>query len=77
MPDYRGHLPEGAAIKLASPKLTRIASASVLIFPGTLALAQKRRTQWPGFHDRRSRGKLGHARHLADHGKLDEAEPER
>jgi hypothetical protein len=37
----------------------------------------KRLTQRPGFRDWRSRGKLRHARHLSDHRKFDEAEPER
>jgi hypothetical protein len=37
----------------------------------------RRRTERPGFYDRRSRGKLSHPWRFADHRKFDEAEPQR
>src|SRR5260370_15619062 len=53
-------------------KLTTIAFAAVLAASGTLCA--RRSAYRPEFRNRRSRGKLGHARYVADLGELDGAE---
>jgi hypothetical protein len=58
-------------------KLASIAFATVPDLLRRLRLRTKRRGQRQGFDVRRPRGKFRHSRHIADHGKFDEAEPER
>jgi hypothetical protein len=69
--DYRGH-PERKGDEIHND---RICSGTGAL--RHLRICKRRSAERSRFHDRRPRGKFCYARHVANHGKFDEAEPER